>query len=568
MFAPKVAKAQTCAPTDLTNSFARPRSTPSARGYSPVGQSLPREIRNQAMSRSPTQRAARSTEDGFDRDSEQGSLPLAGTVQPKIVVGKVDDPLEHEADRIADQVARGVAPSAVSGSLPHIQRASAMKGGDDLRPAPASADSVLAATGRPLDAPEQKYFGQLFGRDFSHVRVHTGPAAARSAHDLSARAYTTGNAIVFGEGQFSPQTATGRRLLAHELTHTIQQQGGGLQRQLIQRDLAIAPGVASPAAVTLTKAQMRGAVRSNSVLFADAAEIAVLRDVLGIAKQPSVIDEDFVNALVRYQAAAGLTPDGELGASAAASLEREITAEADSLAQPPTGTPLRRVARRLHLRAMISRRTGTVTHQGFIGPDDNPTGAVTVRAGDREGGATNAISLEHTGENSDATDWLQFINMRMFATPVGRARVFSAGAVGTTGGPVNWSNAATTNWFVDAVPGGSPLYNVSGGLNTRAAARRLAMFDEPGGAAALPVAQAFTAAGATSVTMRMGFDSYVVRNNRARYHVDWSATTTYNITAAIASAIVYAQGAAGVVAGLRAEHRAALLAEYPGNPIV
>lgn len=162
--------------------------------------------------------------------------------------------------------------------------------------------------------------------------------------------------------------------------------------------------------------------------------------------------------------------------------------------------------------------------------------------------------------------------MQMFATPPGAAVVFNAGTVGTTGGPVNWSNAATTNWFVDAVPGGSPFYNVSGGLNTRAAARRLAIFDEPGGPTGLPVAQAFTAAGspaagANTVTMRMGFASYVVRANQARYRVNWTATTTYNITAATSSAIAYAQGSASPVSRLAAVHRAALIAEYPGNPV-
>jgi hypothetical protein len=219
-------------------------------------------------------------------------------------------------------------------------------------------------------------------------------------------------------------------------------------------------------------------------------------------------------------------------------------------------------------------RAGTVTHQGFACPDDNPTGAVTARTGDQEGGTTNAISLEHTGENSDAVDWLQFINMRMFATPPrAAAPVFNAGRVLTSGGPVTWSDATRTNWFVDAVPRGSPLYNASGGLNRRAAARRLAMFDEPGGASGLPVAQAFTttgarAAAATTVTMSLGFASYVIRTNKARYQVDWTATTTYDITAATSSAIVYTQGAAGSVTGLRAEHRRALRAEYPRSRIV
>lgn len=505
-----------------------------------------------------------------DAGALSSHLPV---VMPKLTIGASNDPLELEADRVADQVLAAPTHPVVTGAPLKIQRFTGQPTGR-VDGSPASVDRVLASHGTPLEKTLQADMSQRFGHDFSQVRVHSDGAAEQSAREMNARAYAIGSNVVFGQGQFSPHTESGRRLLAHELTHTIQQSDiGRVRPNVIQRDLAIEPTVADPAATVLTASQMRSAIRLNSVLFTDSAEIVILRDVLGIAELPSVIDEEFVNAVIRYQASFGLSVDGMLGASTAARLEQEITAEADHLAEPATGTPLRRVARRLHLRSMTSRRSGTVTHQGFVGPDDNPEGAVTVRAGDREGASTNAISLEYTGENSDRVDWLQFINMQMFATPPGAAaRVFNAGAVGTTGGPVNWSNAATTNWFVDAVPGANPLYNVSGGLNTRAAARRLAMFDEPGGASGLPVAQAFSspgaaAAGATQVTMRMRFDSYVIRNNRARYHVSWTATTTYDITAATSSAIVYAQGAAGSVTGLRAEHRTALLAEYAGSLI-
>lgn len=66
-----------------------------------------------------------------------------------------------------------------------------------------------------------------FGADFSRVRVHSGAAAAQSAQELSARAYTVGHDIVFGAGQYRPSTHEGRRLLAHELTHVLQQNGHG-----------------------------------------------------------------------------------------------------------------------------------------------------------------------------------------------------------------------------------------------------------------------------------------------------------------------------------------------------
>lgn len=69
-----------------------------------------------------------------------------------------------------------------------------------------------------------------FGRDFSRVRVHNDSAAAQSARDVNARAYTVGQHVVFGQGEFAPGSTTSQRLLAHELTHVVQQSGDVLQR--------------------------------------------------------------------------------------------------------------------------------------------------------------------------------------------------------------------------------------------------------------------------------------------------------------------------------------------------
>jgi hypothetical protein len=88
---------------------------------------------------------------------------------------------------------------------------------------PESVEQVLANSGRPLQAALLEDMGRGFGRDFSGVRLHTGMAAAQSARDVNAHAYTVGNEIVFGAGQFSPDTHEGRLLLAHELTHVVQQ---------------------------------------------------------------------------------------------------------------------------------------------------------------------------------------------------------------------------------------------------------------------------------------------------------------------------------------------------------
>ncbi len=143
-------------------------------------------------------------------------------LQRKVSIGASNDPLEQEADWVADQVLAAAADSAVSGSAPHIQRFTGQATGD-AGIAPASLDRVLSGSGRPLDTALQQDMGQRFEHDFSQVRVHTGPAAELSARDLNAHAYTVGQNIVFGAGRFMPASPEGQRLLAHELTHVVQQ---------------------------------------------------------------------------------------------------------------------------------------------------------------------------------------------------------------------------------------------------------------------------------------------------------------------------------------------------------
>lgn len=83
----------------------------------------------------------------------------------------------------------------------------------------------LRGAGQPLGAGSRSFFESRFGADFSDVRVHTGPRAERAADALNARAFTTGRDVVFGAGEYAPTTRKGTELLAHELTHVIQQRG-------------------------------------------------------------------------------------------------------------------------------------------------------------------------------------------------------------------------------------------------------------------------------------------------------------------------------------------------------
>lgn len=93
---------------------------------------------------------------------------------------------------------------------------------------PAAVRRVLAEPGRPLDERTRALMEQRLGRDLSAVRIHDSAAATDSARVMAARAYTTGQHIVFASGRYSPHSASGRRLLEHELAHTIQQRGATL----------------------------------------------------------------------------------------------------------------------------------------------------------------------------------------------------------------------------------------------------------------------------------------------------------------------------------------------------
>jgi Domain of unknown function (DUF4157)/Double-stranded DNA deaminase toxin A len=89
--------------------------------------------------------------------------------------------------------------------------------------APDSVHEVLRSPGRPMDSSARSFMEPRFGHDFSGVRIHTGAAADRAVRDVSAAAFTVGSDIAFASGRYAPETEAGRHLLAHELTHTVQQ---------------------------------------------------------------------------------------------------------------------------------------------------------------------------------------------------------------------------------------------------------------------------------------------------------------------------------------------------------
>lgn len=170
-------------------------------------------------------------------------------LQTKLRIGQPNDIYEQEADRVAEQVMRMPEPQAVSSGTLSIQRTCPRCEEEKLRRQPVEEEeeeellqtkeisgqngettldlesriNAIRGGGQPLAESERSFFEPRFGYDFSQVRVHTGAEAAEAARVMKARAFTMGNDVTFGEDQYSPQTDFGKKLLAHELTHVVQQ---------------------------------------------------------------------------------------------------------------------------------------------------------------------------------------------------------------------------------------------------------------------------------------------------------------------------------------------------------
>lgn len=164
--------------------------------------------------------------------------------QPKFSLSQPGDRYEQEADRAADAViAGGTVPafSPVSADTSTVQT----KGdGAETSAGVRSAAQAVGTSGRPLDAGERAFFEPRFGRDFSAVRLHTDGDVGQAARSIHATAYTLNNHIAFAPGAYSPGTEAGRRLMAHELTHTLQQGDGSVIRRTCPTGAAAGPRTA------------------------------------------------------------------------------------------------------------------------------------------------------------------------------------------------------------------------------------------------------------------------------------------------------------------------------------
>jgi hypothetical protein len=156
----------------------------------------------------------------FKRTPEVRRILRGPQLQTKLNIGAVDDPAEHEADRVADEVMRMPAPD--------------LAGAVDPPPAPSTPPGattpppVALGGGASLPPSQRGFFEPRFGRSFENVRIHTDARADAAASSIGALAFTFGRDIAFASGEYQPGVAEGQRLLAHELVHTVQQDQSGV----------------------------------------------------------------------------------------------------------------------------------------------------------------------------------------------------------------------------------------------------------------------------------------------------------------------------------------------------
>jgi hypothetical protein len=205
----------------------------------------------QAAQKVNASKVSKSLSTSFSAKKTSGSLFF----QPKLSIGPVDDIYEREADAMADRVMHMSDPvdriqPFFRPSISSLQRMCAdcekeeknmqLKAVDSEVPAPndqlESYIGRLNSRGQALPNPIRDFYEPRFGYDFSHVKVHTDTVAAKSAQSINALAYTSGNHIIFNQGQFSPGSASGKKLLAHELTHVVQQGATGAFAEVHAQD--------------------------------------------------------------------------------------------------------------------------------------------------------------------------------------------------------------------------------------------------------------------------------------------------------------------------------------------
>lgn len=215
-------------------------------------------------------------------DGGAGQSSRSIPIQTKLAVNEPNDLYEQEADLVADTVIGmpafapalpGSNDDASSPAWPGVQRMpdiSSMSANNaaenTVSPDVEGGINRLQQGGQPLPGEERNFFQQRIGADFGDVRIHTGSEANLISRKLNARAFTVGNHIAFNDNEYQPGTEAGRHLMAHELTHVVQQTGSpAIARQIDEHEAEDATQAQSPA-------ELQEVTDSRGVMDAELAE--------------------------------------------------------------------------------------------------------------------------------------------------------------------------------------------------------------------------------------------------------------------------------------------------------
>ncbi len=287
---------------------------------------------------------------GYQTFFSPKSTFFSPTIQTKLEIGSPNDKYEQEADSMADRVVNNAENSSISESSPAIQRKcsaceeeekvqrkpfdispiiqkSGNDGGGIANDAISSQITASKGGGKPMSESTKTFMENRFGNDFSGVRIHTDSNAIQLSQNLDAQAFTVGNDVFFNQGKYSPDSDSGKHLLAHELTHTVQQ-NGGIEKK-IQRELFAPSRTPSDAIIGLNGEQVELAIAFNQTRLRDPYFVILLRDIMGggIDETTSEINEEFVTAISEWQAEHHLPQDGMLGHRTTQSFFIELIAE-------------------------------------------------------------------------------------------------------------------------------------------------------------------------------------------------------------------------------------------------
>ncbi|WP_310682884.1 DUF4157 domain-containing protein [Aliifodinibius sp. S!AR15-10] len=259
-------------------------------------------------------------------------------IQPKLKVGNPRDKYEQEANRVADTVMRKpdgqvqrqtqdedeeMVQMQSSGEEEELQMQAMDDEEEQLQMQPMEEEEELQmksanqqSDGQGTFAPEgisqqlqssrgageslspglQREMTQKMGSDFSNVAIHTDSKAVQMNEELGAKAFTHGSDIYFNQGQYNPESSKGKHLLAHELTHVVQQNGAG--ERVAKQGL-------------LTPAQEQAAINYNNLRY-DLRSIMIIQNIVG-SNQDGIMGPLTVEAIATFQNTNGLTVDGKVG---------------------------------------------------------------------------------------------------------------------------------------------------------------------------------------------------------------------------------------------------------------